>query len=316
MNIVIVGPGALGSLLAALIGRRINARKNDPHKLWLLDKNKERAQSLSKTGITADGIAGSWKTDVRVTADARDIGGADIVLICVKAYNTKDAAGTIAPAVKENTAVITLQNGLGNLESLAETLGNDKVIAGATNLGATLLETGKVRFAGKGDTIIGRADGMVPASIRQLREIFAEAGVSIRISREIKSVIWSKLVINAAINPVAALTRLPNGRLLEFEGSRAVMREAATEAVRIAKRRRIKLTCDDPLAKVEAVCEATSANLSSMLQDILRHRQTEADAINGAIVRLGKESGIPTPANTLLLNLIHAIESSYAHAVK
>jgi 2-dehydropantoate 2-reductase len=119
------------------------------------------------------------------------------------------------------------------------------------------------------------------------------------------------LIINTGINALTAITRLNNGRLTEFEGTRKIMREAVTEAVRIAKRKRIKLEYDDPLAKVEAVCDATSGNISSMLQDVLRKKRTEIDFINGVIVRLGQELGIVTPANTMLVELVKTIEASY-----
>lgn len=130
-------------------------------------------------------------------------------------------------------------------------------------------------------------------------------------SRDIKSLAWSKLIINVGINALTAITRLPNGKLIEFEGTKRILRDAVTEATRIAKRKRIKLIYDDPLAKVEAVCESTAANISSMLQDVLRKKHTEIDFINGVIVRLGQELGIAVPINKLLVDLVKTIESSY-----
>ena len=134
-------------------------------------------------------------------------------------------------------------------------------------------------------------------------------------TNHIKSLLWSKLIINVGINALSAITRLPNGKLIEYEGTKRILREAVTEATRIAKRKRIKLIFDDPLAKVEAVCEGTSANLSSMLQDVLRKKRTEIDFINGVIVRLGQELGIEVPTNKLLVDLIKTIESSYAYGL-
>ncbi|MDD3234667.1 MAG: ketopantoate reductase C-terminal domain-containing protein, partial [Candidatus Omnitrophica bacterium] len=124
--------------------------------------------------------------------------------------------------------------------------------------------------------------------------------------------IWSKLVLNAGINALSAVLRLPNGALVKSEGARRIMRAAVTEAVRVAKRKRIKLAYDDPLAKAEAVCEATAANISSMLQDILAGRRSEIDAINGAIIRIAQESGIPVPVNILLNDMVKSIEDNYA----
>jgi len=120
------------------------------------------------------------------------------------------------------------------------------------------------------------------------------------------------LIINVGINALTAITRLNNGKLIEFEGTRRILREVVTEAVRVAKRKRIKLIYDDPLAKVEAVCEATAVNVSSMLQDILRKQRTEIDFINGVIVRHAQEYDIPVPVNSILVDLVKTIESSYA----
>jgi 2-dehydropantoate 2-reductase len=215
------------------------------------------------------------------------------------------------PLIDENTKVLTLQNGIGNIEIIAEAVGSEKVIGGVTNLGVTLIDEGKVRYAGRGETVIGRIDGKIPVEMRSLREIFNKAGLETRISRDIKGLLWSKLIINVGINALTAITRLNNGKLIEFEGTRRILREAVTEATKIAKRKRIKLIYDDPLAKVEAVCEATATNVSSMLQDVLRKKRTEIDFINGVIVRQGQELGIPTPANSILTDLVKTIEAGY-----
>ena len=234
-----------------------------------------------------------------------------MIIICVKSYDTKEAMMHAKSLVGEDTRVLTLQNGIGNIEILNEIAGSDKVIGGATNLGATLLDIGKVRHAGRGETVIGGVDGKIPVEMRSIREIFNKAGLQIRISRDIKGLLWSKLIINAGINALTAVTRLNNGRLIEFEGTRRILREAVTEAIRVAKRKRIKLIYDDPLAKVEGVCEATATNVSSMLQDVLKKKRTEIDFINGVIVRQGQELGISVPANSLLVDLVKTIEASY-----
>ena len=304
MKIVIVGPGAMGCLLAAFLSK-------SKEELWILDYNQDRAAKITREGIALEGISGQWKCNPKSTTDIKDIGLANLIIICVKSYNTKEAITRAKALVGENTSVLTLQNGIGNLEIIAEAVGQEKVIGGVTNLGATLLDTGKVRHAGKGETVIGRIDAKNTVGMRSIREIFDKAGLELRISRDIKSLLWSKLIINVGINALTAITRLNNGKLTEFEGSRRIMREAVTEAVRIAKRKRIKLIYDDPLAKVEAVCEATSGNVSSMLQDILRKKRTEIDFINGVVVRLGQELNIPVPVNSMLVDLVKTIEASY-----
>jgi 2-dehydropantoate 2-reductase len=304
MRIVIVGPGAMGCLFAGFL---VKAKEE----VWLLDKNKERAAKLQQEGITIEGVSGNWQAQVKASAEARDIPEADLVIICVKSYDTKQAVTAARPFIGQNTRILTLQNGAGNIEILSEVAGAEKVIGGVTNQGATLLGTGKVRHAGRGETTIGRIDGKIPVEMRSVREVFNKAGLETRISRDIKGLIWSKLIINAGINALTAITRLNNGRLVELESARRILREAVSEAAKIAKRKRIKLIYDDPLAKAEAVCEATSLNISSMLQDVLRGKRTEIDFINGVIVRQAQEAGIPVPVNATLVDLIKTIEAGY-----
>lgn len=305
MKIVIVGPGAMGCLLAACLAK-------SKEEIWILEKNKQRQELIARQGILMEGILGNWHSPVKISLEPKDIGTADLVVISVKAYHTKEAISSASPLIGEKSSVLTLQNGIGNVEIIGEVIGPEKVIGGVTNLGATLLDSGKVRFAGKGETIIGRIDGKIPVEMRYIREIFNKVGLETRISRDIKSLLWSKLIINVGINALTAITHLANGRLLEFEGTRKILREAVTEASRVAKRKRIKLIYDDPLAKVEAVCEATATNISSMLQDVLKKKRTEIDFINGVVVRQAQGLGIPAPVNTLLTDLVKTIESSYA----
>jgi len=308
MKIVIVGPGAMGLLFAAFLSK-------SKEEIWLLDKNKERTEKLEKDGIFLEGISGKWIAKVKVTTNPKEIGTVDLVIITTKSYDTKSAITQAKPIIGEKTGILTLQNGIGNLEIISEITGPDNVIGGTTNLGATLINDTHVRHAGNGETIIGKINGSTPVIMRDIRELFNKVKLETKISRDIKGILWSKLIINVGINALTALTRLHNGRLTEFEGTRRILRDAVTEAVKIAKRKRIKLIYDDPLAKVEAVCEATSTNVSSMLQDVLRKKRTEIDFINGVVVRLGQELSIPVPVNQLLVDLVKTIETSHHFAL-
>lgn len=309
MRIVIVGPGALGCLLAGLLSKKAE--------VWLLDRDPARAERILKNnGISCQGVSGKWQAPVPATAKPQDIGETDLVIICTKAYHTKEAIIHAKPLVKKTTAVLTLQNGLGNAEIISEVIGDDNVLVGVTNQGVTLAGEAKIEHTGEGETIIGHIGGKNPVVLRHIREVFNKAKIKTNISSNIKGVVWSKLVMNAGINALTAVTRLKNGQLLQYDETADVLRAAVTEAVKVAKKKRIKLIYDDPLAKVEAICEATAGNLSSMLQDVLAKRRTEVDFINGVIVRQGKSAGVPTPVNFTLYNLVKTIESSYDQAVQ
>ena len=305
MKIAVVGPGALGCLVAGFL--KFKAGED----VWLLDNLPERARKISESGIRIEGISGNHTIKISATADAKDIGPVDLAIICVKSYSTEDASKEIKDIVSENTSVLTLQNGIGNVQILNDYFGEDKVIAGVTNHGSTLLSTGHVRHAGKGDTIIGKADGKLSRELRDVVTILTKAGFPTKISKDIDSVIWSKLLINVGINALTAITRLNNGKIVAYDEARELLRSAVQEAARVVKRKRIKLTYDDPIQKVESVAKATAANVSSMLQDVLNKNRTEIDFINGAIVRHGKATGIPTPVNEILTRLVKTIEKSY-----
>jgi 2-dehydropantoate 2-reductase len=304
LKICVVGPGALGCLIAAFLSKLAG-------EIWLLDHRAQRAEKIGRQGIKIEGVSGKWQANPKVTASAADIGACDLVILSVKSYDTKKAVDSIGPLIQEDTSVLSLQNGIGNLEIIAESVGEKKVIGGVTSQGATLLGDGAIRHAGQGETVIGKMDGKLTTRLRQIRELFNKAGLLARISKDINSLIWSKLIINVGINALTAITRLNNGRLIEFNGTRQILRQAVSEAVRIAKRRRIRLIYDDPIQKVEAVCQATAGNISSMLQDVLKKKRTEIDFINGAITRLGQSLNVPTPVNSVLVDLVKTIEESY-----
>ena len=304
MRIAVVGPGALGCLISGSLKTKT---KED---IWLIDRSPERAKRIREEGLKIEGMS-LISAKVNISADPKEVGPSDLVILCVKSYSTEDACKDIKELVSKETFVLTLQNGIGNVQVLNDHFGSDRVIAGITNHGATLLGAGHVRHAGKGDTVIGMSKGKVLGPIKEISNILSKAGFETKISKDIDSVIWSKLVINVGINALTAITRLKNGMLVEHDGTKEILRSAVQEAVKIVKRKRIKLVYDDPIQKVESVCKATAANVSSMLQDVLNNKRTEIDFINGAITRQGKALGIPTPVNETLAALIRTIEATY-----
>jgi len=304
VKIAVVGPGALGCLLAGLL------KTKTKEEVWLIDNSPERAKLIREEGIRIEGLS-SVSTPINVSADPKEVGPCDLVFICVKSYSTDDACKDIKDLVSNKTFILTLQNGVGNVQVLNDYFGSEHVIAGVTNHGATLIGPGHVRHAGKGDTIIGMYNRKVLGPVRDASNLLTKCGFEAKISKVIDSVIWSKLIINIGINALTGITRLKNGMLIKDDGARQILRSSVQEAIDVVKRKRIKLIYDDPIQKAESVCKATAANVSSMLQDVLSSKLTEIDYINGVITRQGKALGIPTPVNEVLINLIKTIELSY-----
>lgn len=310
MKIAVVGSGALGCLIAGFLKNRTK------EEVWFVDHSPERVKKIVADGIKVETGGASFTARVNATASPKEIGRVDLVILCVKSYSTEDACKEIREIVGNATNILTLQNGIGNIQILNDTFGPERVIGGVTNHGATLVGPGHVRHAGKGETVIGRPDGRVLGAVRDIAAVLSKAGLDTKVSKDIDSAIWSKLVINAGINALAAVTRLNNGSLIEHDECRQVMRGSVQEAVKVVKRKRIKLAYDDPIQKLESVCKATGSNISSMLQDVLGCKRTEIDFINGAIVRQAKALNIPTPVNEVLTNLVKTIESSYDKAAE
>ncbi|MDP8260269.1 MAG: 2-dehydropantoate 2-reductase [Candidatus Gygaella obscura] len=304
MKILVVGPGAIGCLVAFSL-------KKKKHDVWLLDKDEKRAALLNKNGITVETANGKGNIKIKVITNSKEIKKIDFIFICVKSFDTKKATQAIKHLANDNVSVVSMQNGIGNVESIQDVIESDNIMVCVTSIGSTLLAAGHVRLAGKGDSFLGRVDKEISVSMKKVRELLITAGFNTKISKDIKGLLWSKLIINVGINPVSAITGLSNGGLLDFEGSKHLMRQAVTEAVRVVKRKRIKLIYDDPLAKVESVCEATANNISSMLQDVKAKKRTEIDYLNGVIIRYAQELNINVPVNRILVDLVKTIESSY-----
>ena len=304
MKIAIVGPGAIGSLFGGMLSR-------GGHEVWLIDRDPERARLLSRRGIWISGALGEFSARVRATVSPREVGEAGLVLIAVKSYDTEEAARGAAPVVGAETAVLSLQNGLGHLEVLARVFGERHVIGGVTSQGATVIAPGQVRHAGQGATVVGELNGQLTQRLRDIAAEFSGSGIHVELTADLDSVMWGKLAVNAGVNAVATLAQVRNGGILESRSLRELMREAVGEAVEVAGAKGIEMPEEDMPAYAEGICQRTADNVNSMLQDVHRQRRTEVDAINGAVVRAGEAAGVATPTNGVLAKLIRGIEQTY-----
>ncbi len=308
MRIAVIGPGAMGCLLAALLSK-------GGHEVWLVDRRPERARVLDRRGVLVseagdEGRDTRLRVPVHATADPGRVGEVELVIVAVKSRDTAEAGSAAGRMAGLKTSILTLQNGLGNLETLQDALGGDRVLAGVTSQGATSIGPGEVIHAGSGPTVVGEASGEASARARTIAEIFSAAGIPTEVTDDIESARWGKLVVNAGLNAVAALARVPNGALVTSENLQSAMREAVQEAVRVAEAKGITLPEEDMAAWSKEICRRTDKNINSMLQDLLRGRPTEIDAINGAVVREGRALGVPTPVNQLLAWLVRGIEET------
>ena len=303
MKIVIIGAGAMGGLFAA----RLAAAGED---VLVVDVWAEHVETIRTQGLILETGEGEVRTKPAAVTRVEDLAAcaADLVIVFVKSGMTAAAARSAQTILGPVGRVLTLQNGLGNAEMIAEVFGADRVLAGTTAQGATLIGPGRIRHGGRGDTHIGRLTGPVDDFCREAAMILSRAGIPAIAEDAVQSLIWGKLVINVGINALTALLRFTNGQLNDHAETRELVKLAVAEAVQVAAASEVRLPYDNAVEKVLAVAAATATNRSSMLQDILRGRATEIDAINGALVREGVRLGVPTPVNATLTLLIKALE--------
>jgi len=302
MRTAIVGPGAIGCLLAAFL-----AEKRED--VWLVDRNAGRAGLLNSRGVRVEDAGEHRVVPVRTTAVPSEIGPVDVVCICVKAYDTEGAVLHARPLLGPGTAVVSLQNGLGNVETMARHSDASRVICAVTGHGVVLLGDGHVRHAGRGPTLVAARDPRERVSAAAFAELLTAANIGARCVDDAVGMLWSKLVVNAAVNPLTAVHNVRNGALVEDPDLAATLADAAREAEQVAHAEGVSLFFDDAAAEAAAVCRRTKDNLSSMLQDVRKGRRTEIDAINGRVVELGRKAGVGVAVNAGLMARVREIEA-------
>jgi 2-dehydropantoate 2-reductase len=306
MQLVIIGAGAMGSLFGGLLASVAS--------VTLLDPWQQHIDEIRRNGLQLTGLSGDRRAAVFATSDPADLSPAGLIIVLVKSHQTEWAAEMAASLLTQDGLAVTLQNGLGNGAVLESKLGRHRTCIGVTTQGATVVGPGHVHHAGQGPTVLGlRPEN--EQRVRAAAELLSRGGLEVRVSKDIDTLVWGKLVANAGINALTALLRVPNGALVRAEPLRALMDQAVAEAASVAAAKGIPLPYADPLSHVHAVAVATGKNRSSMLQDTLRGVPTEIEVINGAIVREAKAVGVATPVTSMLLALVQGMEATYAERV-
>jgi 2-dehydropantoate 2-reductase len=305
MKIAVVGAGAMGSLFGAMLAEAGN-------EVWLYDVWVEHVKTINQDGLRIEREGQTRTLSIEATTDPEQIGQAELVIIFVKSTHTASAAETARKLAGSDGAVMTLQNGMGNADILSEFIDPERVLAGTTSHGATLLGPGSIRHAGIGATTIGAwaetEQGRERA--RKLSDFFTKIGIETEAVDDVRSLLWNKLLINIGINAITALTTIKNGQILDLEITRELSRNAVEEAMKIAGQMNITVR-EDAVDHVYAVAEATAVNRSSMGQDVDNKRQTEIGTINGFIVRQAKRLGMQAPVNETLTALVETLQYHY-----
>ncbi|MCF8038805.1 MAG: 2-dehydropantoate 2-reductase [Desulfohalobiaceae bacterium] len=305
MKITVIGAGAMGSLFGALL-------HESGTDVVLFDLWQEHVRRINQEGLTLCGQWGERSLKIMASSDPEQIRPADLVLVFVKSTNTPQAAKTAAALLAPEGLLLTLQNGMGNAEALAAEIDPEQILVGTTAHGAHVLGPGRIRHAGQGETVVGSwlVNEKTMARAEEVSAYFNQAGIKARSSKRVLENLWDKLLVNVGINAVTALTGTKNGQILDLEVSRQLSAAAIREASLLAASLGVRVR-ENPVEHVFAVAEATTANRSSMGQDVDRQRKTEIEAINGYVVREADKIGLSVPVNLTLTGLIQTLEAHY-----
>lgn len=300
MRLGVLGAGSLGSLLAG----RLSASGTE---VVVLGRANDHLRRIQQDGITVETPDGRELVGtVEASSDPRALEGVDAIVLCVKSYDTDQALSVVDTHVTPDTDVVSVQNGLGNVETIADHVPEPRVVAGITTHGATLADPGRVVHAGGGDTKLGRYFAENDDTVAELADRLTTAGIETDVVSNVRLAVWEKVLVNVGINAATALARVPNGDLTDGPG-RDLLTDAVEEGATIARAEGVDVP-DDIVERTVDVARQTASNQSSMRQDLEAGSRTEVDALNGALIDRAAANGIDAPVNRTLTNLVRLAE--------
>lgn len=305
MKICFLGAGSLGST----IGGILSAGGSD---VYLIDQWQEHVDVMKRDGLTIMEDSSERVIRVKAAADTSGLDVMDLVIVLVKSFHTREAVSAAGNIIGAQTVVMSLQNGLGNEETIADIVGKERVISGKTYVGGGIVGPGKVSSGIKGKlTVIGEMDGSTTSRIKSVSDEFNQSGLKTEISDNIVGMIWDKLLVNVSTAALTSITRLTYGELYKLDNLAEIAQLAVAEGIAVAAAKQVRLDTQNPAE----IWRRASAGLppsfkTSMLLGLERGIKSEIDYINGAVVRYGELVNVPTPVNKTLVACVKGIERS------
>ena len=315
-RVVVLGAGAVGCFYGARLaeaGAQVTLIGRQSH-----------VDAINTQGLSFESGGQTRQIPMQASTDPQVLRDADLILLCVKTLDTEDAARQIADLAPSGAVVVSLQNGVDNVERVRSATGID-ALAAVVYVAASMPGPGHLRHAGRGDLILGeyfRAGSVGPgaagaasdatsARVKRVADLFERAAVACPVSDDVRAALWVKLVVNCVFNPVSALAGVRYGVMVGDESARLLMREILDECHVVASADGVRLPDADSLYRdVIGVGQAMAAATSSTQQDLARGKHTEIDSLNGYVVRRGAALGISTPVNRSLVTLVHLRETT------
>ncbi|MEQ8152523.1 MAG: ketopantoate reductase family protein [Smithellaceae bacterium] len=309
MKILVMGAGAIGSVFGGFLAEK-------GHDVSFIGRERY-IQAVQKDGLRISGIWGEhFIRNIQCFTSVREIGAADfdLILLSTKSFDTEESVQQLLPLIGPATMIVSLQNGLGNIETIARLAGKERTIGARVIFGVVLLAPGHFNITASADKVVlGAVSPDVPAEkVTKIAAVINDAGIATMTTGEIEKFIWKKVLYNCCLNAPAALLDSCYGKLGEFAATRNIIHSIINEVLAVAKECKVDLGFPDAAAYEKVLYEEllppTYAHHPSTLQDLKNGKKTEIEALNGAIVRLGREKGVATPVNWTLTQLIHGKE--------
>lgn len=299
-RIVVVGAGAVGCYFGGLL-----ARAGAP--VTLIGRA-THVEAITRSGLFFEGLHFQESIAVAATTEMEAVRDAAIVLLCVKTLDTEQAAKSLVPYLAPGALVVSLQNGVDNVERIRAATGLD-AFAAVVYVAAAMTAPGRVKHSGRGDLVLGDLVGHGRQhQLEDLATLFTRAAIPCQVSANIQADLWAKMIINCAYNALSALGRARYAQIVANPWTRAVMQRVIDEAIAVARAAGVRFPDTDLVAATLKIGESMASALSSTAQDIARGKATEIDSLNGYVFRRGTELGVPVPVNQTLQALVKLLE--------
>lgn len=293
-----MGAGAIGSFFGALLSQK--------NKVVFVGR-KNHVQEINKNYLKIKGKT-NLKTKVIAVESVDEISeDFDLILLTVKSYDTENAVKEIKKLTLKNTTILSLQNGLDNIEKIIKYVDKKNVLAAVTSNGIIFEKPGIINHTGVGYTTIGEIYNTKAGKAKEITKLFNESGIKASFSSNIKKEIWEKTIVNSSVNPLTTFFNCKNGFLLENPILKNLVKKICMESTNIARSSNLNLDFDEMYQKTKSVIIDTKNNNSSMLQSFLNNKPLEIDSINGALVDFGKKNGVDTMLNEILIFSLKSI---------
>lgn len=302
MKIGIVGTGAMGSVYAAFFA-------SAGHDVWAIDRWRDHVEAMNAAGLRLEGASGDRTVRLRATTDASSVGTCDLVVLATKAMHVAEGAQAAKPLLAPDTAVISIQNGLGGPDIAASVLSRERVIVGVVGgFGASIKAPGHAHHNGMELVRLGELGGRITPRLEKIGNVWSSSGFAVKLFDDIDQLIWEKLLCNCAYSGPCAVSGWTVGEVMHDADMSRLSAAAAAEAFEISRAKGVKLGFDDPVKYIRDFGAKIPGARPSLLLDLMAKRRTEVDVINGAIPRVASDLGKSAPVNETITGLVHVRE--------